>query len=96
MESYLNEEEARFIREEMAKRRPPGTYEEGKWSVSPWNRDLEAFQIAPGGFPKSVILRDITLHRPSEARRSHHRGGPHRSSRGPPGGRGTVPPDHVE
>ena len=61
MEIYLNEAEVSFIREEMAKRRPPGAYEEGKWSVSPWNRDLDAFQIAPGGFPKSVILRDITL-----------------------------------
>ena len=61
MQVYLNDEEIRFIHEELAKRRSPGTYEDGKWSVSPWNRRTEAFEIAPGSFPDSVVLRDITL-----------------------------------
>lgn len=61
MQVHLNEEEVRFVQEELAKRRIPGPYEEGKWSVSPLNRTPEAFQLAPGAFPKSVVLRDITL-----------------------------------
>ena len=61
MEVYLNDQEVQSIREALASRRSPGTHEEGKWSVSPLNRSPEAFQIPPGSFPKSVVLRDITL-----------------------------------
>ena len=61
MDIYLNDQEVQSIREALASRRRPGTHEEGKWSVSPLNRSPEAFQIPPGNFPKSVVLRDITL-----------------------------------
>ncbi len=61
MQEYLNDEEVRFIRSELAKRRASGTYQVGRWSVSPLNRAAEASQIAPGAFPKRVLLRDITL-----------------------------------
>ncbi len=55
---YLTDEEVQFIRSEINKRRVPGAYEPGKWSVSRYNRDPE---ITGNKFPKSVVLRDITL-----------------------------------
>lgn len=61
LEVYLNDQEIQSIREALASRRRPRTHEEGKWSVSPLNRSPESFQIPPGHFPKSVVLRDITL-----------------------------------
>jgi isopropylmalate/homocitrate/citramalate synthase len=42
-------------RDALAAYRPPGAYEQGRWSVHPLNREERA------AFPPRVVLRDITL-----------------------------------
>ncbi len=53
----LTDAEAEEIRAGLNARRTPGAYEPGKWSVSHYNRK----PAVVGEYPKSVILRDITL-----------------------------------
>lgn len=53
MASHLSPEEVRQVREALDRRRPPGAYEPGKWSVSRFDRQVP--------YPSSAILRDITL-----------------------------------
>ncbi|NNN32342.1 hypothetical protein HLK59_18635 [Streptomyces sp. S3(2020)] len=53
---FTPEEIARF-RAELARRREPGAYEPGRWSVSPLNRRTDVV----GSLPASVRLRDATL-----------------------------------
>ncbi|GAB2915215.1 hypothetical protein [Streptomyces heilongjiangensis] len=53
---FTAEEIARF-RAELAAKRAPGSYEPGRWSVSPLNRRPEV----TGPMPQSVRLRDTTL-----------------------------------
>lgn len=55
---YLTNEEVQFIRNEINRHRIPGAYEPGKWSISHYNRRPE---VTGGRYPKSVVLRDITL-----------------------------------
>jgi 2-isopropylmalate synthase len=49
--------ETQSFRAAINKYRAPGSYEAGKWSVSPLNRRPEIV----GEFPKNVVLRDIAL-----------------------------------
>jgi isopropylmalate/homocitrate/citramalate synthase len=59
---HLTPDEVRMIHEAFARRRQPGSYEPGKWSVSPYNRDpLVLGESWPARYPESVVLRDITL-----------------------------------
>lgn len=53
MLEHLSTDEIHQIREALEKRRAPGAYEPGKWSVSRFDRQAT--------FPSSAILRDITL-----------------------------------
>jgi isopropylmalate/homocitrate/citramalate synthase len=54
-EEIFTPDEMAAAREALAAHRPPGAYEEGRWSVHPLNRaEREAF-------PPRVMLRDITL-----------------------------------
>lgn len=57
-ESPFTDEELREFHRELDARRPPGTYEPEKWSVSPHNRRPEAVGKA---FPPYVQVRDITV-----------------------------------
>jgi 2-isopropylmalate synthase len=59
---HLTDDEARSIHEAFEARRRPGSYEPGKWAVSHFNRDPRVLGAPwPDHYPKSVVLRDITL-----------------------------------
>src|SRR5579859_1018903 len=59
---HLTDDEVRSIQNEFKARRRPGSYEEGKWAVSHFNRDPRVLGAPwPNNYPKSVVLRDITL-----------------------------------
>ena len=59
---HLTDDEVRSIQNEFKARRRPGSYEEGKWAVSHFNRDPRVLGASwPNHYPKSVVLRDITL-----------------------------------
>lgn len=59
---HLTPEESQRMRDAFAARRRPGSYEPGKWSVSPYNRDPQVLGAGwPDRYPESVVLRDITL-----------------------------------
>lgn len=59
---HLTDEELDVIQRALAARRRPGSYEPGRWSVSPYNRDPEVLRAAlPPTYPESVTVRDITL-----------------------------------
>jgi isopropylmalate/homocitrate/citramalate synthase len=53
---FTDDEIARF-REELARKRSPGAYLAGRWSVSPLNRDPDVV----GRMPAQIRLRDATL-----------------------------------
>lgn len=50
-------EELKGFREVIDRHREPGSYEPGRWSVSPLNRRADVV----GRFPRKVVLRDIAL-----------------------------------
>lgn len=59
---HLTADEVQVMREAFARRRRPGSYEPGKWSVSPYNREPGVLGAAfPDHYPETVVLRDITL-----------------------------------
>ncbi|HWF57930.1 MAG TPA: hypothetical protein VG520_06230 [Candidatus Dormibacteraeota bacterium] len=59
---HLTAEEARLMREAFARRRRPGSYQPGRWAVSPYNRDPAVLGAPfPDHYPQSTTLRDITL-----------------------------------
>ncbi len=59
---HLTDAEVERIQRALAGRRRPGSYEPGKWSVSPYNRDPDVLGLAfPPTYPESVTVRDITL-----------------------------------
>lgn len=53
----FTQDEVDSFRREIASRRAPGSYEPGRWSVSPRNRDV----AVTGEMPSRVRLRDATL-----------------------------------
>ena len=62
MIGHLTEEELAQIRAAVARSRTPATLVEGKWSVSPFNRDASIIErFGNGRLPERVVLRDITL-----------------------------------
>jgi isopropylmalate/homocitrate/citramalate synthase len=59
---HLTDAEAASMRAAFAARRVPGSYEPGKWAVSPYNRDPAVLGRAfPSQYPERTTLRDITL-----------------------------------
>lgn len=59
---HLTDQEAKLVKEAVARRRTPKTLVEGKWSVSPLNQDSTVISRYGGGqLPERVVLRDITL-----------------------------------
>lgn len=59
---HLTSAEVSEMRDALASRRAPGSYEPGKWAVSPYNRQPEVLGAARRGhYPRSVVIRDITL-----------------------------------
>jgi isopropylmalate/homocitrate/citramalate synthase len=59
---HLTKDEAALMRDAFARRRAPGSYEPGKWAVSPYNRDPAVLGKAfPDRYPERTVLRDITL-----------------------------------
>lgn len=59
---HLTPDEARRMREAFAGRRRPGSFEPGRWGVSPYNRDPAVLGAPfPDHYPTSTTLRDITL-----------------------------------
>ncbi len=60
--SHLTPDEVRHIQEAFARRRRPGSFEPGRWAVSPYNRDASVLGAPfPDHYPHSTTLRDITL-----------------------------------
>ncbi|MFT4009650.1 MAG: hypothetical protein QM655_06355 [Nocardioidaceae bacterium] len=53
----FTDEEIALFREEVSSRRRPGSYQPGRWSVSPLNRDA----AVTGQMPASIRFRDSTL-----------------------------------
>lgn len=59
---HLTPDEAGQMREAFAKRRRPGSYQPGRWGVSPYNREPAVLGAPfPDHYPVSTTLRDITL-----------------------------------
>lgn len=59
---HLTVEEAERMRAAFAGRRQPGSFQPGRWGVSPYNRDATVLGAAwPDHYPASTTLRDITL-----------------------------------
>ncbi|MBI2907136.1 MAG: hypothetical protein HYX92_05710 [Chloroflexi bacterium] len=59
---YITREEKEWVKGEIAKLRTPETLVEGKWNVSPLNRDPEVLgKFGPAHYPPSVMIRDDTL-----------------------------------
>lgn len=59
---YITQEEMKRIREEIAKVRTPETLVEGKWNISPLNRNPKVLsKFGPPQYPHSVVIRDNTL-----------------------------------
>lgn len=59
---HLTGDEIARIKQAFAERRRPGSYEPGRWSVSPYNRDPAVLGAPfPDHYPATTTLRDITL-----------------------------------
>jgi isopropylmalate/homocitrate/citramalate synthase len=59
---HLTPEEVTRIQDAFSRRRRPGSYEPGRWSVSPYNRDPVVLGAPfPDHYPATTTLRDITL-----------------------------------
>ena len=59
---YISQNELKQVREEIAKVRTPETLVEGKWNISPLNRDPNVLSnFGPPRYPDSVVIRDNTL-----------------------------------
>ena len=59
---HLTTDEVDEMRDALAKRRRPGSYEPGRWSVSAYNREPDVLgSRRPDHYPESVTIRDITL-----------------------------------
>ena len=58
LDEIFTEEELASYREALVPYRPPGSYEPGKWMVSPLNRK---YGTAEGKFPHKAKIRDIAL-----------------------------------
>ncbi len=59
---HLTADEVRRMKDALDRRRAPGSYEPGRWSVSAYNRDPGVLGAArPDRYPEQVRIRDITL-----------------------------------